>query len=96
MDPSLSQALHLLNGDTTNKRISQGRLVESSLKAGKQPEQIIDELYLRCYSRKPRESEKPNCSLPLTRKIHAKVWKISFGPFSIPRNLSLIINPLFA
>ena len=51
MDPSLSQALHLLNGDTTNKRISQGRLVESSLKAGKQPEQIIDELYLRCYSR---------------------------------------------
>ena len=68
MDPSLSQALHLLNGDTTNKRISQGRLVESSLKAGKQPEQIIDELYLRCYSRKPRESEKTKLLATLDQK----------------------------
>ena len=68
MDPSLSQALHLLNGDTTNKRISQGRLIESSLKAGKQPEQIIDELYLRCYSRKPRESEKTKLLATLDQK----------------------------
>ena len=58
MDPSLSQALHLLNGETTNKRIGQGRVVESGLKEGKKTDQIIDELYLRCYSRKPRESEK--------------------------------------
>ena len=53
MEPSLSQALHLLNGDTTNTRIRQGKVVESSLKDGKKPDQIIDELYLRCYSRKP-------------------------------------------
>ena len=60
MEPSLSQALHLLNGDTTNNRIRQGKVVESSLKAGKKPDQIIDELYLRCYSRKPSTAEKAN------------------------------------
>ena len=60
MEPSLSQALHLLNGDTTNTRIRQGKVVESSLKAGKKPDQIIDELYLRCYSRKPSTAEKTN------------------------------------
>ena len=60
MEPSLSQALHLLNGDTTNTRIRQGKVVESSLKDGKKPDQIIDELYLRCYSRKPSTAEKAN------------------------------------
>ena len=60
MEPSLSQALHLLNGDTTNNRIKQGKVVANSLNDGKEPNQIIDELYLRCYSRKPRESEKAN------------------------------------
>ncbi|MAL86172.1 MAG: cell surface protein [Opitutae bacterium] len=60
MEPSLSQALHLLNGDTTNNRIKQGKVVDTSLKEGKKPDQIIDELYLRCYSRKPREAEKAN------------------------------------
>ena len=60
MEPSLSQALHLLNGDTTNTRIRQGKVVESNLKDGKKPDQIIDELYLRCYSRKPSSAEKAN------------------------------------
>jgi hypothetical protein len=60
MEPSLSQALHLLNGDTTNSRIRQGKVVDSSLKAGMKPDQIIDGLYLRCYSRKPNPAEKAN------------------------------------
>ena len=60
MEPSLSQALHLLNGDTTNNRIRQGKVVVSSLKAGMKPGQIIDGLYLRCYSRKPNPAEKAN------------------------------------
>jgi hypothetical protein len=60
MEPSLSQALHLLNGDTTNNRIKQGKVVDSSIKAGKKPDQIVDELYLRCYSRKPSTAEKAN------------------------------------
>ena len=60
MEPSLSQALHLLNGDTTNKRIKQGKVVSNYLKDGKKPDQIIDDLYIRCYSRKPKEAEKAN------------------------------------
>jgi len=60
MEPSLSQALHLLNGDATNNRIKQGKVVASFLKEGKKPEVVIDELYARCYSRKPREKEKAN------------------------------------
>lgn len=60
MEPNLSQALHLLNGDVTNNRISQGRIVQNMLKEGKDPEKVIDDLYLRCYSRKPRADEKAN------------------------------------
>jgi len=60
MEPSLSQALHLLNGDTTNKRIKQGKVIANDLKNGKKPDEIIDDLYLRCYSRSPRDSEKAN------------------------------------
>lgn len=60
MEPNLSQALHLLNGDVTNKRITQGRIVQTMLKEGKDPEKVIDDLYLRCYSRKPRADEKAN------------------------------------
>jgi hypothetical protein len=60
MEPNLSQALHLLNGDVTNNRITQGRIVQTMLKEGKNPEKVIDDLYLRCYSRKPRADEKAN------------------------------------
>lgn len=60
MEPNLSQALHLLNGDVTNNRITQGRIVQTMLREGKAPENVIDDLYLRCYSRKPRADEKAN------------------------------------
>ena len=60
MEPNLSQALHLLNGDVTNSRITQGRIVQAMLKEGKAPETVIENLYLRCYSRKPRADEKAN------------------------------------
>ena len=51
MDPSLSQALHLLNGDTVNNRIKQGGVVRDLMKSKKSPGEIIDVLYLRCLSR---------------------------------------------
>lgn len=58
MDPSLSQALHLLNGDVANDRIRQGGLVARWLTAGRQPTEIIDELFLRCFGRMPTERER--------------------------------------
>ena len=58
MDPSLSQALHLLNGDAANQRIRDGRFVESRLKAGAPATEIVDELFVRCYGRMPSEKER--------------------------------------
>ena len=58
MEPSLSQALHLLNGDAANDRIAQGKLVPDRLAAGAPPTAIIDELFLRCFGRKPDERER--------------------------------------
>ncbi len=57
IEPNLSQALHLLNGETLATKIAQGKVVETRLAEGKTPEQIVEELYIRCLSRKPTESE---------------------------------------
>src|SRR5262249_40549590 len=56
---SMSQALHLMNGDTIHKRITSptgtvARILKSQFKA---PE-AIDEIYLSTLSRNPNEKEK--------------------------------------
>ena len=57
MEPNLSQALHLINGDTSNAKIQQGGLVTKRLVENKSPEEIILEIYVRCFSRKPSAEE---------------------------------------
>ena len=57
MEPNLSQALHLLNGETVNAKITAGGTVAASLRDKKTAPQIIDELYLRCLARKPTSKE---------------------------------------
>ncbi|MFN5291771.1 MAG: DUF1549 and DUF1553 domain-containing protein [Planctomycetia bacterium] len=58
LEPTLSQSLHLLNGDATTQRINQGNLVGRLLKEKKTPEEILDEIYIRCLSRLPSADEK--------------------------------------
>ena len=58
MEPNLSQALHLLNGDTVNTKITSGGLAKAMLKEGKNVEQIVDEIYWRCFSRAATKPEK--------------------------------------
>jgi len=58
MEPNLGQALHLLNGDTTHNRIGAGKVVESQLKGGQEPGAIIDDLFVRCFSRRPTQPER--------------------------------------
>jgi len=58
MEPNLSQALHLLNGDTVAQKIQAGGLIERRLGEKKPSQEIIDELYLRALSRKPTELER--------------------------------------
>ncbi len=57
MEPTLSQALHLLNGDTVNAKIRQGNLIPKLIANRKYPEERIMELYIRCLSRKPTREE---------------------------------------
>lgn len=57
-DPSLSQALHLINGGTISGKINQGQLIQAWKKDGLTPEAIIDRIYLRSLSRKPTEGER--------------------------------------
>lgn len=56
-DPSLSQALHMLNGDAVHGKVAQGGVVKKLLEQGKTPEQVIENLYVRCLSRKPSADE---------------------------------------
>ncbi|GIW98164.1 MAG: surface protein [Pirellulaceae bacterium] len=56
-DPSLSQALHLINGNTTQGKISQGKLVATWLDQGLSVEEIIDRIYVRCLTRHPTKRE---------------------------------------
>ncbi len=58
MEPNLGQALHLLNGETTWKRITDGGVIASLAEDGAAPVTILDELYLRCLARRPTDVER--------------------------------------
>jgi hypothetical protein len=58
MEPNLSQALHLLNGETTQKRIRDGKLVATLLNEKKTPADVITKLYLTVLSRQPTDVER--------------------------------------
>jgi len=60
MDPNLSQALHLLNGDTVQRKIVNGALVKKMVDQQKTDPQILDDLYVRCFGRKPTDEERKN------------------------------------
>ena len=57
-DPSISQALHVINGDTLNKKLSdpQGNIA-LFLKLGLSDRKVLEHLYLTAYSRLPRAEE---------------------------------------
>jgi hypothetical protein len=56
--PTLSQALHLINGETTTGKISEGKVVTKLLEKTGDPAAVTEALYVRCLSRKltPTES----------------------------------------
>jgi hypothetical protein len=56
-EPTLSQALHMLNGNTIGGKITQGKLVQEWLKEGKTPEEIITLIYIRSLTRQPTAEE---------------------------------------
>lgn len=56
-EPTLSQALHMLNGNTIQGKVQQGAAVKKLLDAKQEPQQIIEQLYIRALSRRPTPDE---------------------------------------
>jgi hypothetical protein len=57
-DPSLSQALHLLNGSSVHNKIVQGKVIQQMLKdEQKSVDEVLTTIYIRCLSRKPTDEE---------------------------------------
>ncbi|SFH60983.1 DUF1549 domain-containing protein [Planctomicrobium piriforme] len=58
MEPTLSQALHLMNGDTVNQKMVQGAVLKKMIDAKLPPQEIVDHLYVSCLTRHPTQAEK--------------------------------------
>ncbi len=57
MEPNLSQALHLLNGETVDRKIREGKLIPTRLAEGKSARDIVSEIYVRCFAREPDDAD---------------------------------------
>jgi hypothetical protein len=55
--PTLSQALHLINGEATNGKIAEGKVVAKLLARTGNPFAAAQALYVRCLSREPTADE---------------------------------------
>ena len=58
LEPTLAQALHLVNGNTIEGKLAQSTVIPDMLKAKRSPGEIIDDLFIRTLTRKPTEEEK--------------------------------------
>ncbi|PYV82765.1 MAG: hypothetical protein DMG05_27525 [Acidobacteria bacterium] len=57
--PSLRQALHIINGDTINKKIAaEGSFFDKAIKENAPDQTVIERLYLSAFCRYPTESER--------------------------------------
>ncbi|MFO0796946.1 MAG: DUF1549 and DUF1553 domain-containing protein [Gemmataceae bacterium] len=57
LEPTLSQSLHLLNGDTVASNISRGGVVTKMIAEKRPPAFVIEQIYIRCVSRPPTPAE---------------------------------------
>ncbi len=65
-DPNVAQALHVINGDTLNKKISApDGYAAMFLKLGLPESRIIDQLFLSAYSRYPDDQERASLTSAL-------------------------------
>lgn len=57
MEPTLSQALHLMNGDAVHDRIKSGKVVARLVSEKKSDREVVDELFIRVFGRPPKDKE---------------------------------------
>ncbi len=71
-NPSVSQVLHISNGDTVNQKLSaKGNRIEKLIMAKTPPEQIVEDAYLTALSRLPTEKERTRI-LEVLQKVDEK------------------------
>jgi hypothetical protein len=68
VDPTIAQALHVINGDTLNKKLSaDDGYVALFLKLGLSDSRILEHVYLTAFSRYPTETEKSSLLAALAK-----------------------------
>ena len=81
-EPNLSQALHLLNGNTISDKIQNGGVVKKLLKENKTSEEVIADLYLRCLSRPPTTEERRPIKRNWPRTLNARTTESRNGAYA--------------
>jgi hypothetical protein len=65
-EPSITQALHVINGDTINRKLSASRgLIQDLVTANASNEAALERIYLAALSRYPSDEEKKTLSAAL-------------------------------
>jgi hypothetical protein len=57
LDPNLSQALAMINGNTVSAKVGNSPVINDLFKSGKSDAQMVTELYIRTLGRPPTEAE---------------------------------------
>ena len=84
--PTITQALHIINGDTLNAKLrAKGNAIEMLMRLGFSDDQIVDYLYLASLSRHPSPQE-----LNTLRKALAGAEQEKAGAGEDPRRTALI------
>ncbi len=75
-DPSIAQALHVINGDTLNKKLSAADgYATLFLKLGLSDRKILDHMFLSAYSRYPRPEEAEQITGMLAKAREGKLTR---------------------
>ena len=86
-EPSITQALHVINGDTLNQKLrAPGGTVDMLLKLGLSDPRVVDYLFLSAFSRYPRDSERQR----LVEDLEAAETKPAAGSVAEPRRAGLV------
>jgi hypothetical protein len=71
-EPTLSQALHMINGDTLSRKIGESKRLQKQLDAGQKPAQVVEVIYMACLSRKPSPEETQKLETLLAAEPNAR------------------------
>jgi len=79
LEPTLAQALDLLNGDTLEGKLGRSTVVTKMIEQHKKPDEILDALFVRTFSRHVSEAERKKllplvASTPNDRKAYDDIF----------------------